>query len=172
MGGFSVIFVIAIILLIVLAAAWVLLPSKRSATRQCSFNASIEEVWKVYTDPASQPAWRSKIDRVEMHAPTHPRRWSEFTRHGPPVTLEEQEVSPPNRLILSTGARNFFNGRYVAEFTQDKDGRTIGTFTESATLNGFIPRVLSALFVRPEKLIETYALEAMAEIKRRRMKAG
>ncbi len=154
-----------------LVAAWFLLPSKRSTTREFSFDASVEEVWAVYNDPVSQPAWRTEIDRVEMHMSTCPRSWSEFAKHRPTVRLSELEVSPPNRLVLSTGASNFFEGRYVAEFTQHEGGKTIGRFTESATIDGFIPRLLSALFVRPEKLIESYASEAMAEIKRRRMRA-
>ncbi|HHG90608.1 MAG TPA: hypothetical protein ENJ90_09050 [Devosia sp.] len=166
----STVLAIVAILLTALAAAWVLLPAKRSATRQCRFPAPIEDVWAVYNDPESQPAWRAEIDRVEMHETIYPRSWTEFPRHGPPIILSELEVSAPHQLVLSTRAGGF-NGRYVARFERGESGKTIGTFTETATITGFLPRLISALFVRPERIIETYAREATAEIERRKKAA-
>ncbi len=162
------IFGIVAILLLAFAAAWVFLPSQRSATLQYCFHASPEEVWAVYHDPESQPAWRAEIDRVEMHKTSYPRSWTEYIKNGPPITLSELELFPPNRMVLSTQAKGFFTGRYTAQFAQEEGGKTIGTFTESATLTGFIPKLLAALFVNPEKLIENYVKQAEAEIEQRR----
>lgn len=163
----STVLAVVTIFLVALVAVWFLLPRKRSATRQCRFSAPIEDVWAVYNDPESQPAWRAEIDRVEMHETIYPRSWTEFPRYGPPIILSELEVSSPHQLVLSTRSSGF-HGRYIARFEQGEGGETIGTFTETATITGFLPRLISALFVRPERIIETYAKEAPAEIKKRK----
>ena len=59
-----------------------------------------------------------------------------------------------------------FEGSYVAKFSKDGDA-TIGTFTETATTIGLLPRIMRFLFFDQKKFIHAYADAAKRELKRR-----
>ncbi|MEM1232152.1 MAG: hypothetical protein AAGI15_16560 [Pseudomonadota bacterium] len=76
------------------------------------------------------------------------------------------ESRPPTRLVLQTGSPGRFEGRYVAEFAETGRGVT-GTFTETSVALGLVPKVMRALFVDGQALIERYSAQAQAELRRR-----
>ncbi len=162
----SLVFVAVVIVMAGLAIAVVLLvPATTSTTVEIHFDAPVQAVWRVYTDFESQPNWRSDIDQVEVT--DDKTAWTETLKSsGIVVRFRILERTPSSRLVLQTGADGKFEGRYVAEFREQRGG-TIGVFTEETTVLGVAPKVMRILFFNQRKFIEEFATEAKAEIKRR-----
>ena len=148
-------------------ALLLLMPATTRTTVSIRFDASIQEVWEVYTDFESQSSWRSDVASVEMSSDK--TSWTEeLTKSGMIIRFQLLEKIPPSKLVLQTSAESNFEGRYIAEFKQENGG-TVGTFTEEATALGILPKVMRRLFFKQEKFIEEYAKEAKAEIEKRKL---
>ena len=148
------------------AAALFLIPGTVSTTREIIFEALIEEVWAVYTEPEKQPDWRPDVGAVSVSEDG--RAWTETLRQGGmTIHFEILEQVRPGRFVLRTGSPGSFKGRYVAHFRAEGN-RTVGTFTEEATALGIIPKLVRFVFFDQAAFIEKYAEEAQAEIVRRR----
>jgi len=143
-----------------------LIPSTTSTTVEIHFDTPIDKVWEVYTDFECQTNWRHDVASVEMDP--NQKSWTETLSHPSPMAIRflVLEKTAPKRLVLQTSADGIFEGKYIAEFKSTQSGTT-ATFTEETTSLGFIPKIMSRLFVNQQKLIETYADEAKAEINRR-----
>ena len=159
---------IVAVALAALAVTAIVRPRERSLTLAIEFDATPREVFAVYSDPASQPAWRDAVASVEMKKDSFPRAWVERPRRGPAIRFEEVEVTAPALYVLDLAAQGAFAGRYAARFEELADGRTRGTFTESVTLLNPVAALISHAFVDLEREITTYAREAQAEIVSRR----
>lgn len=163
------IILIPIIILAVILLSVFLPPRTSSTTKTITFDATIDEVWQVYTEPEKQPDWRPDVGQISMSSDG--QSWTETLKQGGiTIHFEIIEKTPPHKFVLKTGTPNNFEGKYIAEF-QESGNQTIGTFTEEATTLGFGSKILRFLFVRQEKLIDDYAAHAKAEIMRRRTAA-
>lgn len=162
----SLVFVAVAAVLAGLAIAIVLsVSATASTTVEIHFDAPVQAVWQVYTDFESQPNWRSDIGKVEVA--DDKTAWTETSKSsGMVLRFRVLERTPSSRLVLQTGADGKFEGRYVAEFREQRGG-TLGIFTEETTALGIAPKVMRYLFFDQRKFIEEYAREAKAEIKRR-----
>ncbi len=148
------------------AMAVFLIPDTFSTTREVTFEAQIEEVWTIYTEPGKQPDWRSDIDSVSVSEDGE--SWTEtLKRGGMTIHFEILERTRPERLVLRIGSPGNFKGRYVADFRKAGD-QTVGTFTEEVTALGIIPKLMRFLFFDQSAFIERYTEEAQTEIMRRR----
>ena len=145
-----------------------LLPRERSATSIVEFDATPEEVFAVYSDPASQPVWRDGVASVEIERDAFPRTWVEQPKRGPSIRFKEVEMDAPHLYVLDLTSEGAFTGRYTARFEEVAEGRTHGTFTESAKLTSPFATLISYVFVNLDREMKTYAGEAQAEIARRR----
>ena len=153
---------------VALVIAAMILPRERSLTSTVEFDAPPNEVFAVYSDPASQPAWRAGVASVDMERDAFPRAWTERPVRGPAIRFEEVEVEAPHQYVLAFASEGTFTGRYTVRFEEIAGGRTRGTFTESVTLLNPMATLISHIFVDLEREIATYAREAQAEVVRRR----
>ena len=162
--------VLAGVLVAGLGGVAIFVPADSRTTRMHVLNASIDEVWHVYTDFATQAEWRDEIRAITMtSAPGEAVTWEETYKNGPVISFRLVNAQKSaHRLELALQSGQAFSGSYIAEFEDLGDGRTRGTFTESQTTFGFMPKLLRFLFVRPERIIKKYAMDAQAEIERRR----
>ena len=151
-----------------LLSIWAILPSERSSKNGFMFEGSMEEVWDVFTDPASQASWRSDIKSVEMIRQSGYREWIEHPQNGPSITFKETNVSPVTTFSLTMEAEGAFTGQYTARFEPQTNGRTMGYFSETVQLQGLVPKIMSYLFVDQREFTWNYCLNAQAEIDRRR----
>lgn len=159
----------AAVLGIAMAIAVLLIPNTISATREIAFDAPIEAVWAVYTEPESQPEWRQDVGTVSVS--DDGQSWTEtLAGGGMTIHFEIVEETSPHRFVLRTSSPGSFQGRYTATFKESGSG-TIGTFTEQATATGVIPKVMRFLFFNQGAFIEKYAEEAKGEIRRRQTPA-
>lgn len=150
---------------IVFALAVFLIPNTTSATREIAFDAPIEAVWAVYTEPERQPDWRSDVGTVSVSEDG--QSWTEtLLADGMTIHFEIVEKTRPHRFVLATSSPRSFEGRYTASFAESDSG-TIGTFTEEVTASGVLPKVMRFLFFDEGAFIEKYAEEARKEIRRR-----
>ena len=153
---------------VVIAIIHFLVPDTRSGTHAVTLNGSLEEVWEVYTDPASLPEWReSVVDIVGLEGETGSRQWTEVLEHYVRIAFQEAVFDAPRRYELGTSSGGYFTGRYLAEFEEIEPHVVRGTFTETITTEGLKSKILALLFVRPKRLIVEFARDAQAEIDRR-----
>ena len=159
-----------VIAVFVVAATVILLPATSSTTLEVRFDAPVRAVWEVYTDFESQPNWRADVGQIEMADDN--MTWTETLKSsGMTIRFHILEMTPPNKLVLKTGAQGNFEGRYVAEFIQ-QEGGTLGRFTEESTSLGMLPKVMRRIFFDQEAFIQEFAREAQAEIERRKSSEG
>ncbi len=134
----------AAVLGIVVALAVILIPNTTSATREIAFDAPIEALWEVYTEPGSQPDWRSGVGAVSVSEDG--QSWTEtLVPGGMTIHFEIVEKTRSHWFVLRTSSLRSFEGRYRASFVESGSG-TIGTFTEEATASGVIPKVMTFVF--------------------------
>jgi len=156
------------VLAIVVAGIHFLVSSTRSGTHTVILNGSLEDVWAVYTDPASLPEWRNSVlEIVGLEGEMGSRRWTEVSEHNVRIAFQETVFDAPRRYELNTSSDGYFTGQYVAVFEQVELGVVRGTFTETITTEGLKAKILALLFVRPKRLIEEFARDAQTEIDRR-----
>ncbi|MEM7652496.1 MAG: hypothetical protein AAF220_04875 [Pseudomonadota bacterium] len=142
-----------------------LIPKTTSTTQVIRFEAEIDDVWKVYTTPEEQKHWRADVGEIVMSEDG--QSWSEtLEASGMTINFRIVEKSRPETFILETGSPGSFEGSYVAKFSQDGD-TTIGTFTETATTIGVLPRIMRFLFFNQKKFIHAYADAVKLELHRR-----
>ena len=142
------------------------IPATSSATRVAEFNASIEEVWAVYTDFPSQAAWRDDVASVSFVEDGS--SWVEELKVGNiEIHLSVVESISPKRLVIKTFSPGSFEGLYTAEFSES-NGKTIGTFTETSTSLGYFSKLIRFVFVDQDKIIQKYNEDARREILKRR----
>lgn len=117
-----------------------------------------DDVWAVYTDPASLPEWRNSVlEIVGLEGETGSRQWTEVSEHNVRTAFQETVFDAPRRYELNTSSDGYFTGHYVAVFEQVELGVVRGTFTETITTEGLKAKILALLFVRPKQLIEEFA---------------
>lgn len=149
-------------------AIQVLVPNTRTSTHSITLNGTLEDVWAVYTDPASLPDWRASVTSIENLSGTPgQRKWTEVSRHNVQIDFQEKVFEAPSRYELATASEGYFAGSYVAAFEQIEQALVRGTFTETISTSGLRAKILAWLFVNPKTLIEDFARDAQAEITRR-----
>jgi len=155
----------AAVLGILAAVAVILIPGTTAATREIAFDAPVEAVWAVYTEPERQPDWRSGLGAVSVS--DDGQSWTETqASSGMTIHFEIVEKTRPHRFVLKMSSPNSFEGRYAASFVESESG-TIGTFTEESTTLGVFPKVMRFIFFDQGAFIEKYAEEAKKDIRRR-----
>ena len=93
--------------------------------------------------------------------------WIETLKAGAiEIHLSVIESQAPSRLVLATSSPGSFEGTYTAIF-ESNDGGTHGSFTETSTATGFVPKLIRFLLVIQADIIDRYTRDAQAEITRR-----
>lgn len=153
---------------VALAAIYMLVPNTRSGTHSIMLNGTLDDVWTVYTDPASLPEWRTSVTNIEnLSGMPGQRRWTEVSLHNVRIDFQETVFEAPSRYELATVSEGYFTGSYSAVFEQIEPGIVRGTFTETISTTGLRAKILAWLFVNPKTLIEEFARDAQVEITRR-----
>jgi len=149
-------------IVVIIALAVIFIPKSTTFTKEITFDASIDDVWRIYTQPAKQAEWRPGVGKVNMSADG--QTWTETLTQGNIVIhFEIIEETAPHRYVLKTSSPNSFEGQYIAEFKQ-VGNQTIGTFTEQATSLSIIAKLIRFIFVNQEKQIDDYAKHAKVEL--------
>lgn len=109
---------LVVLLVIVALGAWraaVAVPTSYTLTRAAKIKASSDDAWKVLSDLAAQPEWRSDLSSVEEQPKLRGHKvWRENWRDGTSVDLETVES---------------FDGRRMVRCVTDQDGAIGGCWT-------------------------------------------
>jgi len=139
-----------------------LLPKGHSAARRATFRQSPEALWRVLTDYAAMPSWRTDLRAIERlpdrdgHAV-----FQETDRHGQKLLLETIEAVPPRRLVGRIADPKLpFGGTWTYEITPAAGG-TMLTITEDGEIYNPIYRFVARFIVGYTGTMAAY-LKALA----------
>jgi hypothetical protein len=125
--------VLAAVAVIAVLVGWSL-PVKHVASRQQSFPAPAETVWKLITDVDAFPTWRAGIKRVERLPDRDGKPvWVEEGSTGK-MTLAVEKSEPPRLLVLRIADPDLpFGGTWTYEIAPTSGGSTL-TITENGEI--------------------------------------
>jgi uncharacterized protein YndB with AHSA1/START domain len=147
--------VVGLVLLVVIVGS--LLPRDHVATMSARIGGSPAAVWTVLTDPASFPAWRSDVSRVEMLAPTaHGASWREYSRNGT-ITMEVDAAEPPRQLMTRIADRTLpFGGTWEYRIEPEGDAASRVTITERGSVYNPVFRFMSRFVLGHTATMQTF----------------
>jgi len=147
--------VVAGIALVVLLVGWGL-PVAHVASRQRTFRAPPEILWKAITDPESFPAWRSDVKRVERLPDREGRpAWVEEGSAGR-ITFEIEKLEAPRLLVARIADRTLpFGGTWTYEIAPSSGGSTM-TITENGEIYNPVFRVMARYVFGYESTMGAY----------------
>ncbi|HEY7596562.1 MAG TPA: SRPBCC family protein [Actinophytocola sp.] len=148
--------VVGVLVLVVLAvmAIGAALPKEHVAARRISLPVEPPEVWAALTDVSAFPAWRPRVERVEVLG-TDPLRWREFGRDGK-ITFEMSETDAPRRLVSRiTDDKLPFGGTWTYDIAPSGGGSTV-TVTEHGEVRNVLFRFVSRFVMGHTATIDGY----------------
>jgi uncharacterized protein YndB with AHSA1/START domain len=157
---------IGVILLVglpaLVALAGSLLPKSHRASRRATFHQSPETLWRVLTDCAAMPSWRTTLRAIERLPDRDGHEvWQETDRRGRKLRLETVEAVPPRRLVGRIADPKLpFGGTWTYEITPVADGSTL-TITEDGEIYNPVFRFVARFILGYTGTMEAY-LRALA----------
>ncbi len=143
------------LLIAMLALVGAFLPKGHVASRKARFRQSPDAVFRVITDFASAPSWRSGVAGVEMLPPRDGKpSFREKGRNGS-TTYVVDESTAPKRLVTRIVDNSAFGGTWTFELTPEPAGCHLA-ITERGEVYNPIFRVLGRLFFSQTATMEAY----------------
>lgn len=127
-------------------AVWIYgasLPSELRADRTVTLDAPVQEVYRLVTDVARQPEWRSDVRTVTLQ--DGGKRWTEETRQGIAVDFEEVERVPLQTYAIRFQSAQGFEGGWVGSFKSLSSGDTELKVVETVRTSSPIGRVIQRM---------------------------
>ncbi|MBA3557602.1 MAG: SRPBCC family protein [Gemmatimonadaceae bacterium] len=141
----------------VVVIGW-LLPQNHVTARSVEYRAPMDTVWKLITDIASMPGWRTDLARVEILPPLGQQfAWRETSGGGDVLTFVRAEARPSTFLrttILDEGGP--FGGEWVHDLRQDEKGGMTLTITERGWVRNPLFRFVSQIVIGHNATIDAY----------------
>jgi hypothetical protein len=148
----GIIFTLLIILIIGL-----LLPNKRTLTKQTIYDASIEKVYSVVTNNHNWK-YRTSLDNlIIIETNGDFEIWDEISA-GNTIRFKTKEKKPYSFYSFEM-ENKLFKGYWFAEFEKIENGKTLFSTTESIEYKNPFIRVLAYIFMNLDKYMETYQEE-------------
>ena len=146
--------VLAAIALLTAIIGW-MLPVAHVATRQGSFAASPDTVWKTITDVDAFPSWRPDVKSVERVPGTEKLTWIERGGSGT-LTFTVDVSDAPHRLVTRIADPKLpFGGRWTYELSSSAGG-TVLRITENGEIYNPIFRALARFVFGYESTMVSY----------------
>jgi uncharacterized protein YndB with AHSA1/START domain len=132
------------------------LPVKHAASRQATFRAAPEIIWRLITDVDGFPVWRRDIKKVDRLPDRDGRTvWVEEGSSGR-MTLAVEKSEPPRLLVLRIADPDLpFGGTWTYEITPTSGGSTL-TITENGEIYNPLFRVMSRFVFGYEGTLKAY----------------
>lgn len=137
------------------------LPVKHVASRQRTFAASPEVVWRTITDVDAFPSWRSDVKSVERVGSAVPLTWIEQGSSGR-ITFAIEASDPPRRLVTRIADPNLpFGGNWTYELAPAGAGTRL-TITENGEIYNPVFRAVARFVLGYEATMASY-LDALGK---------
>jgi uncharacterized protein YndB with AHSA1/START domain len=150
---------VAVVAALVLVAGWIL-PVAHRATREASYNAPPEDVYKLITNVSAFPEWRPSVKKVEMLPPSNGHaRFREIGKNG--SILYEIDSLAANRLLVTRIADRSlpFGGKWTYELIPNGVSTTL-RITEDGEVYNPIFRFVSRFVFGHSATIDQYLGDA------------
>ena len=147
--------VLAAIALLIAIIGW-MLPVAHVATREGSFAAPRDAVWKAITDVDAFPSWRTDVKSVERVPGTAKTTWIERGGSGT-MTFTVDVADAPNRLVTRIADPKLpFGGTWTYELSSSSAAMTTLRITEHGEIYNPIFRALARFVFGYESTMITY----------------
>jgi uncharacterized protein YndB with AHSA1/START domain len=144
---------VAIVLLVAIIG-W-MLPAAHVATREGTFAASPDAIWKAITDVDAFPSWRSDVKSVERVAGTEKLTWIERGGSGT-LTFVVDVSDAPRRLVTRIADPKLpFGGTWTYDLSSSSGG-TVLRITENGEIYNPIFRALARFVFGYESTLTSY----------------
>jgi len=131
------------------------LPVKHVASRQRTFAASPDVMWRIITDVDAFPSWRSDVKRVEWVANAGPVTWVEHGSSGR-ITFSIDASDPPRRLVTRIADPSLpFGGNWTYDLAPSGGGTQL-TITENGEIYNPVFRALARFVFGYEATMTAY----------------
>ncbi|HEY7497574.1 MAG TPA: SRPBCC family protein [Vicinamibacterales bacterium] len=132
------------------------LPVAHVASRQRTFAAPPEVVWRHMTDVDAFPSWRADVKRIERLPDRDGRAvWAEHGSNGR-ITLAVEKSEPPRLLVLRIADPDLpFGGTWTYEVAPASGGSTL-TITERGEIYNPIFRAMARFVFGYEATMAAY----------------
>ena len=152
--------VLAAIAAVIAIVGWCL-PVKHVASRQRTFAAPPETVWRTITDVEAFPSWRSDVKRVERVGSAGRVTWIEQGSSGR-ITFAVDASDPPRRLVTRIADPTLpFGGNWTYELTPAGTGTQL-TITENGEIYNPVFRAVARFVLGYEATMASY-LDALGK---------
>jgi uncharacterized protein YndB with AHSA1/START domain len=143
------------IVLVVLLVGW-MLPVGHRATREATYRATPEQVFKLITDVEAFPQWRPSVKEVEvLPAVNGHAQFREIGKNGS-ILFEIDSLVPNQRLVTRIADRSLpFGGKWTYELTPRGDSTTL-RITEDGEVYNPVFRFVSRFVFGHTATIDQY----------------
>ncbi|MBK7875168.1 MAG: SRPBCC family protein [Planctomycetes bacterium] len=145
--------VVALVLLVVVAGPFV--PRKHTVTRHVVVQKAPEDVWRVLTDFAAYPAWRSGMKKIERRPDRDGKPvWAEDSKFGKIPYVVDASGAPHRLVTVIADASLPFAGRWTYVLSREKHGTRVA-ITEDGEIKNALFRVLAHYVFGYTRTIDT-----------------
>jgi uncharacterized protein YndB with AHSA1/START domain len=146
---------IAVVVLVVLIAGW-MLPVSHRATREATYDATPAQVFGLITDVEAYPRWRPSVKRVEVLPSVNGHsRFREIGSNGA-ILYEIDTVVPNERLVGRIADRSLpFGGKWTYELLPAGNATTL-RITEDGEVYNPIFRFASRFVIGHTATLDQY----------------
>ncbi len=146
---------LAILILIILVIG-LLLPQERSATLSTQYKASPEEVYKALINNEDYGYRTDLAEIVILEKNGDFEVWDEISTTGNRIRFRTTLKDPYSRYEFDIIEANGFTGRWAAQLSEDGNGGTLYTSTETVRIRNPFIKVMSYLFMDLTKFMHTF----------------
>ncbi|MEE9142644.1 MAG: SRPBCC family protein [Gammaproteobacteria bacterium] len=158
--------VAAILLMILIPTVWgMFLPERHAATVIEEFDAPVDEVWELISEPEARVPWYGYLSRVERlpGAPGQSLRWKEFYVDGQSMVFELTEDEPYRQKIRIAQENLPFGGTWAIDLDPAGTGSRL-TITEDGEIYNPFFRFVFRYFVGYDKTIREYMADLSEQL--------
>ena len=157
-----IVFSLIILLILVIYSYGLLLPEKRSISKDITINASPEIIYDLAIDAKTQNLWRRDVLKITMGSDS--KKWVEHTKQGD-ISFEITKENRPHGFNLKFKAQSF-HGKWQGKFVPVNLGSKV-SLVETASINSPFLRVLSKVMKFSERFMDSYIYDLKTEAEKR-----
>jgi uncharacterized protein YndB with AHSA1/START domain len=138
-----------------------ILPEKHTATASREFQSDPDEVWKVLTDFAHWPEWRSDLREIRVSANT----FTEISSDDEEIEFRIEDFQTPERMVTRIITPDLpFGGSWTYELTPTGNGCRL-TITENGEVYNALFRFMSKYMFGHTATMEQFLEDLSKKVK-------
>ncbi|MFN3849570.1 MAG: hypothetical protein ACK4NY_09085 [Spirosomataceae bacterium] len=140
--------------------AGLFLPKQREFVKQAELNSLPKKVFQIVADFENQAEWRGDVESIKV---INEITWTEIPKKGTPMTFRIKKKIENQLFEIEIIEPKNFNGYWVGTFEKLPKGTKV-VFKEVIIIENPLARVLSAVFIDLDKVMETYLINLKSKL--------